>query len=285
MDENKVKYYPYDESSEGDEKSQEGYSDNRNGGAGKGSDRSVKTLIGILIAVLLVLVILLGVFVALKKKDKNQPANSGNIATASDVVTTTEVAVTTEADLYPVGDYIVSAEGSLRLREDHSTEAKHIMSVPSGTKLTITEIYIDDNAATPEEKFWGKTDYKGWAAWVAMSYLSKAAESGTEVTTLEGESGAAVVTTLPGETTTKSASSAKYEVGKYVVTADEFLRVREDHDVDSEAFTQIDHGEEITVLEIYHDEETDDPTLEYWGKISYEGEIGWVAMHYTEPAA
>ena len=48
---------------------------------------------------------------------------------------------------------------------------------------------------------------------------------------------------------------------------------------------QIDAGEEITILEIYHDTETDDSTLEYWGKVSYDGYVGWVAMHYTEPAA
>ena len=287
MDE-KVKYYPYEDSSDNGERTSEGYDEGGydDGGARRGPDKSVKTLIGVLVAVLLVLVILLGVFVAMRKKNANKPANSGNVATASDAVSTTvPEPVTTEAELYPVGDYIVSAEGSLRLREDHSTDAKHIMSVPSGTKLTITEVFIDENAATPEEKFWGKTDYKGWTAWVAMNYLSKAAGTGTEATTAEGESGMAGATTLPGETTTKSASGAKYEVGKYVVTADEFLRVREDHDVESEAVSQIDAGEEITILEIYHDEDAEDSTLEYWGKVSYDGYIGWVAMHYTEPAA
>ena len=283
----KVKYYPYDDYSEGGDKPAEGYDNGGydDGGAKKGSEKSVKTLIGILVAVLLVLVILLGVFVAMKKKNANKPANSDNIATVTDAVSTTEEPVTTEAELYPVGDYIVSAEGSLRLREDHSTEAKHIMSVPSGTKLTISEVFIDDKAATPEEKFWGKTDYKGWTAWVAMSYLTKAAGAATEVTTAEGESGVAGATTLPGETTTRSASGVKYEVGKYVVTADEFVRVREDHDVESEAISQIDRDEEITILEVYHDEDAEDPTLEYWGKVSYDGYIGWVAMHYTEPAA
>ncbi len=284
MDDNKVKYYPYEDYSEGVDKLPEDFEDggyDDDGGAKKGPDKSVKTLIGIIVAVLLVLVILLGVFAAMKKKGKNLPANSGSVATDSDAVPTTLETVTTEADLYPAGDYVVSAEGSLRLREDHSTEAKHIMSVPSGTKLTITEVFIDENAATQEEKFWGKTDYKGWTAWVAMAYLSRAAGS-AEPGAQEGESGVAGVT-LPGETTTKSASGAKFETGKYVVTADEFLRVREDHDVDSEALTQIDAGEEITILEVYHDTDVDDDTLEYWGKVSYDGYVGWVAMHYTEP--
>ncbi len=282
----KVKYYPYEEYAEGSEQAPAEYDDGNydDGGSKKGSDKSVKTLIGILVAVLLVFVVLLGVFVAMKKKNADKPANSGNIATASDAVVTTAEAVTTEAELYPVGDYIVSAEGSLRLREDHSTDAKHIMSVPSGTKLTISEVFIDENAATTEEKFWGKTDYKGWTAWVAMSYLTKA--TGTaEGTTAEGESGiaGAVTTTAAGETTTKSATGEKYETGKYVVTADEFVRVREDHDVDSEALTQIDRDEEITILEVYHDTEAEDDTLEWWGKVSYDGYVGWVALHYTEP--
>ena len=282
MDDNKVKYYPYEDYSEGVDKLPDEYDGGNYGdeGGAKKSDKSVKTLIGVLVAVLLVFVILLGVFVAMKKKNANKPANSGNVATASDAVVTTTERVTTEAELYPVGEYVVSAEGSLRLREDHSTDAKHIMSVPSGTKLTISEVYIDENAATNEEKFWGKTDYKGWTAWVAMAYLTQTAGSAAE-----GESGAAgMPTTLPGETTTKSAVN-KYETGKYVVTADEFLRVREDHDVDSEALTQIDAGEEITILEVYHDTDVDDSTLEYWGKVSYDGYVGWVAMHYTEPVA
>ena len=284
MDDDKVKYYPYDEYSEGADQASEHQNDRYdNSSSRKGNDKSIKTLIGILVAVLLVFVILLGVVVAMKKKNANKPANTDVIATATDAVTTTE-AVTTEDQLYPVGEYVVSAEGSLRLREDHSTDAKHIMSVPSGTKLTITEVYIDDKAATNEEKFWGKTDYKGWTAWVAMAYLTKSAGS-AEVTTLEGESGVTVPgTTGVGETTTKSAAGT-YATGKYVVTADEFLRIREDHDVDSEAIRQIDAGEEITILEIYHDTETDDSTLEYWGKVSYDGYVGWVAMHYTEPAA
>ena len=284
-EDNKVKYYPYEDYSEGVDnlpEENDEYYGNDDGGAKKGPDKSVKTMIGILIAVLLVFVILLGVFVAMKKKNANKPANSGNVATPTDAITTE--LVTTEADLYPLGEYIVTTDGSLRLREDHSTEAKHIMSVPNGTRLSITEVYIDPNATNPEEKYWGKTDYKGWTAWVALAYLTRsdAATPGAEVTTLEGESGA----TLPNGVTTTAAqgsTTGKYTTGKYVVTADEFLRVREDHSVDSEALTQIDADEEITILEIYHDTDAEDDTLEYWGKVSYDGYVGWVAMHYTAP--
>ena len=84
----------------------------------------------------------------------------------------TENDITTDETPYSPGDYIVTAEGSLRLRESHSTASQHIMSVPSGTVLTITEIYTDFNATTSEEKYWGKTYYKGWTAWVALKYLS-----------------------------------------------------------------------------------------------------------------
>lgn len=65
------------------------------------------------------------------------------------------------------------ADGALRLREDHFPEAKHIMSVPGGTKLAISEIYCDSSSAAPETKYWGKTDYKGMTLWVAMYYLTK----------------------------------------------------------------------------------------------------------------
>ena len=283
MDDDKVKYYPYDEYSEGSGRSSEHHEDRYDDGRPKkGSDRSVKTLIGILIAVLLVFVILLGVFAAMREKGKT-PANSNLTATVTDADTVSEVP-TTEDELYPVGEYVVSAEGSLRLREDHSTDSKHIMSVPSGTKLTITEVYIDKDAATNEEKFWGQTVYKGWTAWVAMAYLTRSTSAG-ETTTLEGESELTVSgVTGVGETTTSS-SSKTYATGKYVVTADEFLRIREDHDVSSEAISQINAGEKITILEVYHDADADDATLEYWGKVSYDGYVGWVAMHYTEPTS
>ena len=281
----KVKYYPYEDYPEEGEKPSENSDNGDYNGGGKKGEKSVKTLIGILVAVLLVLVILLGIAAAVKK-NKNKTANGDNVATGSDAVTGISETVTTEAELYPTGDYIVSAEGSLRLREDHSIDAKHIMSVPSGTKLTISEVFIDTNAATPEEKFWGKTEYKGWTAWVAMNYLSKAAGADAEATTLEGESGMAGATTLPGETTTKSGTGGKYEVGKYVVTAETgFVRIREDHDVESEALSEIETDEEITILEVYHDEDADDDTLEYWGKVSYDGYTGWVALYYTKPAA
>lgn len=285
----KVKYTSYEDYEENVDQMPDEYDDDYDdGGAGRGTRRSVKSLLVLLVAVLVVFAVLIGVYLAKNKKDgKDTPANS------SDVVTTTEPIserVTTEAELYQPGEYVVTADGSLRLREEHSIDSKHIMSVPNGTKLTITEIYVDSAAATPEEKFWGKTDYKGWTAWVAMAYLTKsgsqpAAATGTDVPQ-PGVTGN-VTTTLPGETTTKAPGTptGKYDTGKYKVTADEvgFVRLRESHSVDSESLDEIEYGEEITILEVYHDTDAEDDTLEYWGKVSYGGNVGWVAMYYTAP--
>ena len=290
-DNNKVQYYPYDEYAEDVDRMPDGYDvdDYDDNGAGKGSGRPVKSLLALLVAVLVVFAVLCGVYFAKNKKDsKNTPANS------SDVVTTTEFAtekVTTEAELYQPGDYIVSADGSLRLREEHSIESKHIMSVPNGTRLTISEIYIDTAAATPEEKFWGKTDYKGWTAWVAMAYLTRSGSLPASATGSDapqpGVTSDASVTSAAGETTTgkSGASTGAYSTGKYKVTADDygFVRLRESHSVDSDSIDEIETGEQITILEVYHDTETDDEILEYWGKVSYNGTVGWVALYYTEP--
>ena len=294
MDDNKVKYYPYeeypDDAGQYPQEENDGYYQD-DGGSQKGSDKSIKTLIGILVAVLLVFVILLGVFVAMKKKDKDgNPAGSNATATDAIAGTTAYVPeqVTTEEQRYQPGEYVVTAQGNVRLREDHSIDSKHIMSVPSGTKLTITEVYIDAAAADDEQKFWGKTDYKGWTAWVALAFLSKSDGAGTatpEATTAEGASDTAATTAAADETTTKKDDAAgAYSTGKYVVTSDVgFVRLREGHSVDTDGLAEIPTDEEITVLEVYHDEDADDESLEYWGKVSYDGEVGWVALYYTAP--
>lgn len=292
-DNNKVQYYPYEEYAEDVDQINDDYEDDYGDNGGRGSKKSVKSLVILLVAVLVVFAVLCGIYLAKNKKDgKDTPANS------SDVVTTTEPVserVTTEAELYQPGEYVVSADGSLRLREEHSVESKHIMSVPNGTRLTITEIYIDTAATKAEEKFWGKTDYKGWTAWVAMAYLAKegsqpAASTGTDapvpgVTGLPGET--ATTSSTGTETTTKKSDSSTgaYSTGKYKVDAEEvgFVRLRESHSVDSESIDEIEYGEEITILEVYHDTDADDDTLEYWGKVSYGGNVGWVAMYYTVP--
>ena len=259
---------------------EEDYDDN---GAGKGTRKSVKSLLVLLVVILVLFALLFGVYLAKQKKEgKNTPANS------SDVVTTTEPVterVTTEAELYQPGEYVVTADGSLRLREEHSLDSKHIMSVPNGTKLTISEVYVDSAAATPEEKYWGKTDYKGWTAWVAMAYLTKSGALPAAATGTDAPQTGVTTTGISGDPTTNAGSSSRgaYSTGKYKVTADEFVRLRESHSVDSEAIWEIDAGEEITILEVYHDTETDDNTLEYWGKVSYGGNVGWVAMYYTAP--
>lgn len=73
-----------------------------------------------------------------------------------------------------LGKYVVSAEGSLRGREYPSIDAKHVISVPSGTILTITEIHIDNRiGASIMDKYWGKTEYNSIEIWLPMAYLSK----------------------------------------------------------------------------------------------------------------
>ena len=73
-----------------------------------------------------------------------------------------------------LGKYVVSAEVSLRGREYPSIDARHVISVPNGTILTITEIHIDNRiGASIMDKYWGKTEYNSIEIWLPMAYLSK----------------------------------------------------------------------------------------------------------------
>lgn len=331
MDDKNVKYYPYnepqdtdydsyypddeydyDEDEYDDEYPEDEYGDypeeneqqmNRRP-APKKPDKSMKIIIAVVIAALLLAVALIATFFGVRnaiKEKENEPAQNAVTTTYNIIVPTTGQA----AAKYTTGVYEVSAEGSLRLRADHSMTAEHIMSVPKGTQLNIIEIYFDQ-AAVADEQYWGKTDYKGWTAWVCLSFMKQIsstlpANAGATTTAADG----AVTTTavVPGETTTALSgtpattaatvpvattaapatssapvvSSGDYSEGTYYYSGSSNLHMREDHAITAESIVDIPTDTSIEVLEIYYDSSAEDG-FQYWGRIHYEGTDGWVCM-------
>lgn len=247
----------------------------------KRPEKSLKIIFAIVIAALLVLFIMLGILFGKKAAEEKEEQTTVPETTTAAAETTTLPPV---EEKYKPGEYTVQTGYQLNLRKDHSTDAESIMGIPENTKLTISEIYCDESADSEETKYWGKTTYKGWTAWISMFYTKKAYSDNVVepvVTTTQSEQTTAAAE--PEATTAAAPSSgSEAETGKYKVTADSYLRVREDHSVDSLAIANIEKDRELEVLEVYCDESATDSTLKYWGRISYQGVNGWVAMHYLE---
>ena len=88
---------------------------------------------------------------------------------------------------YPTGDYLVDADGGLRLREKASTSSNVLAMIPDGTIVTITETLEIDGAST--NRWWGKTTYNGKTGWISLDYAR-----------LQSEISAIKITTLPERT-------------------------------------------------------------------------------------
>lgn len=78
-----------------------------------------------------------------------------------------------------------------------------------------------------------------------------------------------------------------YKEGEYVVTTGGYaLKFRKDHAMNADTFLEIQENTKLTVTEIYHDAAaaTSGADIEYWGKTTYKGYTGWVAMNYLKKA-
>lgn len=268
------------------------------------TEKSLKTVFGLIIAALVVLVLLLVAIFGIKNKiSKNKDADETTVAAEETTADTAE-------GNYTPGLYSVTAAGSLRLREEHSMEGKQIMSVPSGTKLNITEIFFDEYAVNEEEKYWGKTDYKGNSAWVCLAFMTKEnaavvdesttadtdvpsdnettlaeAENTTNSSVVPGTSVSPIENTSVHESATGSSAVGTYSTGNYTYTGtDSKLHMRSGHTVSSDSIADIPAGEIFNVTEIVADENAESDALKYWGHISYSGYDGWVCMSVIDAA-
>ena len=126
-------------------------------------------------------------WVSMKYLAKAYPENSDpseNVPTSAPAEETTEAvtdsaepseAPTTEAPAENVYVVVVDGGGSLNMRtEPDSASAKAIENgIPSGTKVTVLEIYENPEATDARVKYWAKVTYNNVTGWVAMGYLEK----------------------------------------------------------------------------------------------------------------
>lgn len=264
------------------------------------SEKFLRICLAAVIVAIVVIAVLASVIISMSK--------SGNEETTApvDETTTMPVEITTSpAEKYAPGQYTVNVggNGKLNLRKEPSKDGEQILAIDNATLLTITEVKYDAEAED-DYKYWGRTVYKGWDAWVSMKYLANAYSESIvtpgEVTTAPVEG-----TTLPESTTapaapesttaaapesttaastepTSSGPSSAFATGTYTVTAEPHLNMREDHNVSSLSIAQVPFGSEITIVDVYHDANTTNEYAKYWGKTTYGGITGWVAMGYLK---
>lgn len=271
------------------------------------SEKFLRLCLGAVIVAVVVIAILASVVISMSKAGKEDETTL-----PPDETTTQPVEITTSpAEKYAPGQYTVNVggNGKLNLRKEPSKDGEQILAIDNATLLTITEVKYDPDAEE-DYKYWGRTIYKGWDAWVSMKYLANAYSEGIvtpgevttapeEDTTLAGETttlpesttaastpesttaAAPEATTAAAEPTTSGASSA-FATGTYTVTAEPHLNMRENHDVSSLSIAQIPANSTITIVDVYHDADSTNAYTKYWGKTTYAGITGWVAMGYLK---
>ncbi len=236
--------------------------------------------------------------------------NEETTAPADETTTLAEEITTSAAEKYAPGTYTVKVgeKGRLNLRKEPSKDGEQILGIESGTVLEIKEIKYDETA-DEDSKYWGRTIYKGWDAWVSMKYLVNAYSgsivtpgelttapeqttadveqtTGTtpEQTTAAAEQTTAAPeqTTAATEPTTGSSASSAFATGTYTVIAEPHLNMRENHSVDSLSIAQIPANSTVTVVDVYHDANSTNEYTRYWGKVTFGGYTGWVAMGYLK---
>ncbi len=268
------------------------------------SEKFLRLCLAAVIIAIVVIAVLASVIISMSKGNEEETTLS------VDETTTMPVEITTSpAEKYAPGQYTVNVggNGKLNLRKEPSKDGEQILAIDNATLLTITEVKYDAEAEE-DYKYWGRTIYKGWDAWVSMKYLANAysenivtpdevTTAGDETTTLAGETTtlpesttaaapesttAAVENTTAASTEPTSGPSSAFATGTYTVTAEPHLNMREDHDVSSLSIAQIPANATITIVDVYHDADSTNPYAKYWGKTTYSGITGWVAMGYLK---
>lgn len=274
----------------------------------KNPEKIIKICLGAVIAALVIVVVVASLLLGSRSSEEETTLPADETTTLAEEITTSA------AEKYTAGQYTVNvgANGTLRLRKEASKDAEILQDIPNGTLITVSEVKYDETASEEGSMYWGKTVYLGWDGWVSMVYLANAyseniitpeeqtteveGTSAEEITTGAEQTTAAPVpeqttaalvpelTTSAPEATTSAPSGAgtAYATGKYTVDAQPHLNMRDGHSVTALAIAQIPDNAEITVIEVYHDANSKDSYTKYWGKVTYQGITGWVAMGYLE---
>lgn len=198
--------------------------------------------------------------------------------------TTTVPETTTEAETtetttdsgivcpYNVGKYKVTNSTGVNMRSEPNSSSTIAAQLSYGDVFNVTEISYNEEAQDEAVRYWGKTTFNGTTGWVALAYA-------------EYQKDAVATTAAAQENTTKAATTVigDYAPGAYTVTSTYPLKLRSEHNSNSTNLAQIPTGTAINVTEVYCDSSAEE-YLQYWGKISYEGNTGWVALYYTQKA-
>lgn len=272
----------------------------------KNPEKIIKICLGAVIVALIVVVVVASLLLGSRSEEETTTVPGDETTTLAEEITTSS------AEKYSAGQYTVNvgANGTLRLRKEASKDAEILQDIPNGTLITVSEVKYDETATEEGSMYWGKTVYLGWDGWVSMVYLANAysesivtpAEQTTEpegtsaeeitsagevttnATVPELTTSAVETSTAAPETTTAASNVAgtAYSTGKYTVDAQPHLNMRDGHSVNALAIAQIPDNAEITVTEVYYDANSTDSYTKYWGKVTYQGITGWVAMGYLE---
>lgn len=258
-------------------------------------ENTLKLIFAVVIIALVVVGILLTVFFVFKNKNKD-PNPEATIESGDAIVEEDETHAENSNSSFVPGSYKVKIpQGyTLNLRDAPSSDGNVIVEdVVNGQVLEISEVQTDKN---DKNTVWGKTVYQGKTLWVNVLYLDKnyGGEETTRIeekTTVEDKTTEAEKTTVEEqteeETTVKESGSHKgpTTAGSYTVDVagvTDALNMRSSHDVSTELVVRIPDGEKLDITEVYHDKDTDNDTMMYWGKTTYQGQTGWVAMGYLK---
>ncbi|MBQ9946440.1 MAG: hypothetical protein IJO68_07965 [Clostridia bacterium] len=281
-----------------------------NEGKKKNPEKIVKIILVAVIFALVAVVVLASLLLGSRSGNEETTVAPEESSTAVEITTS-------PAEKYTAGQYTVNvgANGNLRLRKDATKDAEILMDIPNGTLVTVTEVKYDETAEEGAQ-YWGKTVYLGWEGWVSMIYLANAysgsivtpgeqttapegttvagEESTTSAPSTEQTTSAPVEQTtsapveqttaasVPEQTTAANTAGSAYSTGKYTVDAQPHLNMRDGHSVNALSIAQIPDNSEITIVEVYFDASSTNNYTKYWGKTTYGGVTGWVAMGYLE---
>lgn len=257
-------------------------------------NRRILILVIAAIALVVVLGVVLGKYAGMRSANKDDGSSSSSSSQEEEQSSDEPSSEEQPSELYSAGEYYVSTgNSSLKFRKDHTLNSDVILEIKDGTKVTITEIYHDENASNESVEYWGKTTYYGYDGWLAMSYLKNAYSDSIitpeELSSSENSSGEAPSSEgssseEPGSSAegTTAAPSTPYTPGDYkVATEGSTLTFRKSASASSDVIMSIDYGVKVTVTRVVDAGGTNEVTR-YWGEISYLGYTGYVSMYYLE---
>lgn len=232
------------------------------------------------------------------------------VTTGNNSDQTNETYDTTVQDV-GVGVYTITSSDGVNLRSGPGTSNGILTAIPYNTAVTVTKV----------SNGWGYTTYSGQKGWFSLEFAKlqnalrglsitppdkleyqvgdNPVTTGMSVTALYADGSSKVLTSgfsmkgfttdAPGKYTvyivyqTKAASftitvTKAYTTGWYVITSDDGVNLRADATTNSDKLSAIPYNIRLQVTQVKNN----------WGKVTYNGQTGWICLDYaklTEAAA